>query len=505
MSPIVLDGRTLTPSALAAIAEGAPATLCPEARDRMAQSAAWLASHAIDPLSEKWRWLVGTDAPASADERVRGFLRGHCAGVGEPLPRDQVRALIAARVNVLATGLTGCRPQVADLLLALLERDVLPVVPSQGGVGAAGVAQLAHVAWVAFRFGGEAEAFHDSDAPPTRLPATVALADLPEVVPTPKEALALINGATLTAARAGLAVHRARKLLATAEAAAALSFEVVRADLACLSHEALSARHHPGAVGVAERLRGRLAGSSLCVHGRRPDPFSIRCTPAVLGAAHDAVDYVDQVVTRELNAATDNPLVLPEGGLVEAGNLHGAPVALALDHLKVALVQVASISERRSFRMTYGQLSGLPSFLLRSSGLNSGLMIAQYTAASLVSECKGLAHPASVDSVPTVQHREDHVSMGPIAAEAACRITGALSDVLAIELLCGAQGLDFHLAGESVDEDGNVVEVTPGRPGHGTLETWRTVRAHVARWDDDQVMHPDLVALGQAVRADAFA
>jgi histidine ammonia-lyase len=437
----------------------------------------------------------------SADpaERVRAFIRGHCAGVGPPLPAPIVRALLAARANVLATGLTGCRPQVADALLALLEHDILPVVPAEGSVGAAGEAQLAHIAWVLCGFGGEA--WRDG----RRLPAREALRGLPRLEPTPKEALSLLNGSTLTAARAGLVVARARTLLDTAVRAAALSFEVVRADLGCLTHEALAARGHVGAVRVAADLRRLLDGSGLCSAHRRPDPFSIRCTPAVLGAALDALDHVEQTVTAELNAPCDNPLVLPGVGLVETGNLHAAPVALALDHLKMALTQVASLSERRTFRMTYGQLSGLPSFLLRSSGLNSGLMLAQYTAASLVSECKGLSHPASVDSIPTVQHREDHVSMGPIAAEGAWRIAEALSDVLAIELLCGAQGLDFHLAGEAFDAEGRLVEVAPSAPGGGTLAVWRAVRARVSRWEDDRVLHPDLAALGRAVRDGVFA
>lgn len=497
---VVLDGRTLTPEALSRVARGEDVALCAEARGRMEASAGWLAEHpGPDAIASKWRWLVGTDSPPEDPEaRVRAFLRGHCAGVGEPLPVPVVRAMMAARVNVLATGHTGCRPEVADALIAMLDAGVVPVVPSKGSVGAAGVAQLAHMAWVACGYGGEAWKGGE------RLPAAVAMVGLPALRPTPKEALSLVNGATLTVAWGALAVCRSRELLATAEAAAALSFEVVRADLACLSDAAIAARNHPGARAVARRMRTRLEGSTLCSLGRKPDPFSIRCTPAVLGAAQDALDHVEQVVTRELNGACDNPLVFEDEGLIEAGNFHGAPVALVMDHLKVALTQVASISERRTFRMTYGQLSGLPSYLLRSSGLNSGLMLAQYTAASLVSECKGLAHPASVDSLPTVQHREDHVSMGPIAARGAWRIAEALADVLAIELLCGAQGLDFHLAGEAVDDEGQVVEVTPGVPGPGVLRTWRAVRARVTRWDDDRVLRPDLDALGRAVREGAF-
>ncbi|MFK7926999.1 MAG: histidine ammonia-lyase [Myxococcota bacterium] len=497
---VALDGRSLTPATLDAVGRGqVQLYLCDDARQRMSASARWLADHpADDVISSKWRWLSDAEPPTEQAARTRAFVRGHCAGVGDPLPAEVVRALIAARANVLATGQTGCRPEVADALLALLDHDVVPIVPCQGSVGAAGAAPLAHVAWVLCGWGGEAWVRGKRRAGPD------ALGGLSALVPNDKETLSLINGATLAAARAALTVHRAAQLLDTAEAAAALSFEVVRADLSCLSDEAHTLRQHPGAVRVASRLRELLGSSNLCTLGRRPDPFSIRCTPTVIGAARDTLDFVTGVVVRELNAACDNPLVIEGVGLVEAGNFHGAPVAMAMDHLKVALTQVASISERRTFRMTYGQLSGLPSFLLRSSGLNSGLMLAQYTAASLVSECKGLSHPASVDSLPTVQHREDHVSMGPIAADGAWRIAEALADVLAIELLCGAQGLDFHLAGEAIDEAGRVVEVPPSVPGDGSLRVWRSVRALVSRWDDDRVLHPDLAILGTAVRRGDF-
>jgi histidine ammonia-lyase len=494
-----LDGRSLTVEALRAVANGAPAVLAPEARDRMEESARWVADRAGPGLlATKWTWLVGGDAPSDEATLVKAFVLGHCAGVGEPLSREAVRALIAARVNVLATGHTGCRPAVADALIAMLAADVVPVVPSQGAVGAAGSPALAHVLRVACGWGGEA--WRDGK----RLRAAEAMAGLPKLAPNEKEALSVLNGDTLTTGLGALAVARAEALLATAEAACALTFEVVRADLGCLDPRAMEARHHPGAIAVAEKLRGLLAGSELCGVGRRPDPFSIRCAPAVLGTAREAVAQVRAVVERELNAASDNPLLF-DGEAVEAGNFHGAPVATALDHLKIALTEVASISERRIFRLTYGQLSGLPSFLVPGTGLNSGLMLAQYTAASLVSECKGLAHPASVDSIPTVQHREDHVPMGPIAARTALLICEALADVLAIELLCGAQGLDFHLGGKAVDEHGNLVDRPALRPGAATLAVYQQVRERVTRWDDDRVLHPDVAALGKAVRAGVFA
>lgn len=496
---VAIDGRSLSLDALVRIAEGESVHLHEAARERMAASHARLGEHPTrDILAAKWRWLTDGPAPAKPADQVRAFLRGHCAGVGEPLDPRVVRAMIACRLNVLATGLSGARPQVIDVLAAQLAGGVVPVVPGQGSVGAAGCPQLAHAAWVACGLGGEA--WRDG----VRLPASKALEGLPVLSLEPKEALSLINGATLALARGALGCALAGRLLDTAEAAAALSFEVVRADLACLSAGALQARGHGGAVRVAERLRAQLHGSTLCVHGRRPDPFSIRCTPAVLGAAREAFDHVHQILSTELNGACDNPLLLDDDSLVEAGNFHGAPVALALDYLKIALTQVASISERRTFRMTYGQLSGLPSFLLQSSGLNSGLMLAQYTAASLVSECKGLAHPASVDSLPTVQHREDHVSMASIAAEGLEGVAHNLADVLAIELLCGAQGLDFHLAGEGIDAQGDPVRVAPGTPGLGTGATHAAVRERVTRWTDDRVLHPDLVRLGRAVRAGVF-
>lgn len=472
-SPVTLDGERLTAAGLAAIAGGASATLDPAARDRMETSARRVASQGHgDVLRRKWAWLAG-NPPQSGEASIVGeFLRGHCAAVGDPLPPEIVRATLAARINVFATGASGVRPELALHLLALLATGPMPSVPSQGPVGAAGSAVLAHLAREA----------------------------LGAFEPTEKEALSLINGSTLDTAMAALAVTRAERLLVAAEAAAGLSFEVMEADLGCLSPLAHAARRHPGPIATAERLRSRCAGSELVIRRPSPDSFSIRCAPAVLGAAGEALDHTRAVVERELNAAADNPLVFPEEAeWVEAGNFHGAPVALAMDHLKIALTQVAGIAERRIFRLTYGQLSGLPSFLVPGDGLLNGLMLAQYTAASLVSECKGLSHPASVDSIPTVQHLEDHVSMGTIASKSALHLVELVADVIAIELLCAAQGLDFRLSGET-----GAGPVAPRAPGAGNRTTYEAVRRHVPRWREDRVLHPDLVAMGRAVRAGAF-
>ncbi|MFT4624603.1 MAG: histidine ammonia-lyase, partial [Myxococcota bacterium] len=406
MADVRLDGRTLSTAGLVAIAEGASAVLCPDARARMEHSARWLEEHReADVIRAKWMWLSGAAAPADPTEAARVFLEHHCSGVGPPLEPTVVRALMAARANALATGVCGARPAVVDTLIAMLDAWVTPVVPSLGDVGAAGSMTLAHIAQVATGAGGEA--WRDG----VRMPAAQAMAGLEVLVPTPKDALSLINGSTSATALAAVAVERARTLLDTFDRAAALSCEVVQAELGAFSALAQDARNHPGGQHVAATIRAEVEGSSLVTSRRRPDAFSIRCTPAVHGAARDALDYISATVTRELNAAADNPLVFPGTGLVEAGNFHGAPVGLAADHLKAALTQVAGISERRVFRLTYAKLSGLPSFLVPDSGVNSGLMLAQYTAASLVSEAKGLCHPASVDSVPVVQHHEDHVSM----------------------------------------------------------------------------------------------
>ncbi|MCB9668913.1 MAG: aromatic amino acid lyase [Alphaproteobacteria bacterium] len=484
MTAVVLDGRTLSPADVSAVSKGAVVQLDPAAAVRMRASAA-LADPSI--IHAKWAALVGGDAPESARDAIRAFVLGHCAGVGEPLPVAQVRAMMVCRANVLANGLTGCRPEAAQMLVDMLNAGVVPVVPRVGAVGVGGSIPLAHIVRVMARYGGQA------DTPAGRVPASEAMAALGPWEPTEKEGLSLINGPTMTAAMGALAVTRARTLLDAAIAACGLSFEVMRADTDCLEEAPLLARNHPGGVAVARRLRGLLVGSSLASPSRRPDPFSVRCAPQSLGAAHDTLRYVEEVVTRELNGAIDNPLVFADTGQVlEGGNFHGAPLAMVMDHLKAAVTQLGAMSERRLFRMTYGRLSGLPSFLVEGTGFNSGLMLAQYTAASLVSECKGLSHPASVDSVPTIQHHEDHVSMGPLAAAGALHILELLADVVAIELLCAAQGLDFHL------EAGD-------RPAEGTMEIYRRVRERVPRWDADRVLHHDLKTLGQAVRAGVFA
>lgn len=483
MPVVVLTGRTLSPAEVARVAAGEGVMLDPAARARMAAGAgAWDAGP--DVLVEKRRWLVGGEA--GEGDRVREFVLGHCCGVGPALPTEAVRALMVCRANVLAIGVSGVRPEVVEALLAMLNHRVHPVVPSQGSVGAAGdLAPLAHVARVLCGYGGAVEG---------------GASPLPPLVPTSKEALALINGATLTAALGALAVHRSTRLVHAFEGACAMSLEALRANPGCLDGTALHLRGHPGGQAVAHRLRGLLAGSELLRPDGPADAFSLRAAPAVLGALREALQHTEQVVVRELNGACDNPLWV-DGRAVEAGNFHGAPVALSLDHLRAALVQAASQSERRTYRLANGDLTeDLPSFLVEGTGLNSGLMLAQYTAASLVSECKGLAFPAVVDSIPTAQHLEDHVSMGPIAARLTLRVVDAVAEVVGTEALFAAQALDFRRDG--VRFPGGVREQgAPAELAGGIAELHARVRARVARWHDDQIMEPALRAMGELVRA----
>lgn len=483
---IVLDGHHLSIDALHRISLGEPAALAPEAAAAMARNAA-STPPGESVLERKRRWLVGAHATGlSADELARAFILGHCAGVGDPLPSGVVRAILAARANVLAGGLTGSRPEAAEVLLAMLRAGVLPEVPSQGSVGAAGdLAPLAYIARVACGYGPE-------------------VPGLPRFKPSPKEALALINGATVTATLAALAVARARRVLEAAIAATAMTMEVVQANAGCIDPRPLAARGHAGEQRVAAQLRALLQGSAAVHAGRAPDAFSIRAAPAVLGAALDALEHTASVVSIELNGACDNPLLF-EGEWVEAGNFHGAPVALAMDHLKIALASAASQSERRTFRLTYGQLShGLPSFLVPGTGLNSGFMLAQYTAASLASECKGLAFPASVDSIPTVQHHEDHVSMGPIAARRALEVVERVADIVGIEVLLAAQGLDLRARGRAWGANGEPLEADPVAPPPGIAPLRDAVRDAVPFWEDDGVLQPALAAAGRLVRSGAL-
>ena len=467
----------ITCEMLWSVAQGSTVTLDPAVLKLMDKNAASIPSNS-QVLASKRHWLTG-DPSKSSENLAQGFILGHCAGVGEQFSDEVVRAAMFARLKVVSSGHTGCRGIVAQKIMSMLNLGIVPIVPSQGSVGAAGdLAPMAHIARTLCGYDGRT---YDGFTP---------------LNPSGKEALSLINGISLSAAIAALAVVRAERVFEAALWAAGLTMEVVRAQVQCIDDRALKARMHPEVAEVGTILRRLLKGSKRVLSTNKPDAFSIRATPSVMGAIWRTIRFAREEVERELNGVSDNPLIFTDprtddgsGEWIEAGNFHGASIGLAMDHLSTSLTQLATLSERRTFRLTHGKLSNnLPSFLVEGTGLNSGFMLAQYTAAALASECKGLAHPASADSIPTVQHHEDHVSMSPIAARKALQVLECLADIIAIELVVGAQALDLRCREDQ--------ESTPEHLG----ELHRLIRKDVSFWEDDEVLHPALRAVSILVR-----
>jgi len=365
-------------------------------------------------------------------------------------------------------------------------------VPSRGSVGASGdLAPLAHLALVVI---GEGEAWVD-DAGPGPGAEALERAGLAPIELQAKEGLALLNGTQLMGALSTLAVHDARILAASADVIGAMSLEAMLGTAAAFDPALVEARPHPGQVAVAAHLRALLADSEIrASHAesshRLQDPYSLRCMPQVHGAVRDALDHVERVLQVEMNSATDNPLVFADGRVISGGNFHGEPLALAADYAKAAVIELASVSERRSARLVDGHLSGLPPFLTDAPGLRSGLMIAQYSAAALVNELQVLAHPASVDSIPTSANQEDHVSMGATSALHLAASVDRAGTVLAIETLCAAQGLDYR---------------EPLRPGAGVARAHRLIRSRVTHVTEDRPPSTDIAAVAELLRDDKLA
>src|SRR6266550_1509736 len=445
-------------------------------------------------------------APADTERLQENLLMSHAAGVGAAFPREIVRAMLLLRANTLALGHSGCRPLIVDRLITFLELGLHPVVPEQGSVGASGdLAPLAHLA-LPLIGRGQVE-LHGRV-----VPALVALREvgMEPLTLLAKEGLALLNGTQMMTAIGALLAADADRLARTASVAAAMSVEALLGTDVAFAAAYQLARPHPGQVAVAAELRWLLRDSGLQQrhHGvahKVQDPYSLRCVPQVHGAVRDALDYLRRVLDIELNSATDNPLVFPDGGVADAdtvatgggrvisgGNFHGEPVALALDFAKLAIAELGSISERRTALLLDARLSGgLPAFLAPASGLDSGLMILQYTAAALVSENKVLAHPASVDSVPTSANQEDHVSMGPIAARHARTVLEHVERIVAIELLVAAQAIDLRL--ELLARGGSDTDAAnPPAPGAGVDEAHRRIRAVATRVHADREPGSDL-------------
>ncbi|MEO6462641.1 MAG: histidine ammonia-lyase, partial [Candidatus Eisenbacteria bacterium] len=460
---ILIDGRTLTLEALEREARAVPlgATLALEAAARMQQSRAVVeraltAGAPVYGVNTGFGELKNRRVDDADLARLQlNLLRSHAAGVGPALPADVVRALGLLRANSLAVGVSGVRPELVEHLLAMLERGVVPLVPAQGSVGASGdLAPLAHFALVLV---GEGRAHLAGDVKSGA--EALAAVGLQPFVLAPKEGLALINGTQLSTAVLALAMVDAGRLLRAALGACALSLEALLGSTRAFDARVMAVRPHPGAQAVADTLCGLVEGSGLMLShadcNRIQDPYSLRCAPQVLGASADALAYARTVVERELNAATDNPLVFAgalhgrdEGDdVISAGNFHAQPIGKVADHVAAALAEIGSIAERRVDLLTDEKRSGgLPAFLTDQPGLHSGLMIVQYAAAALVSENKTLCFPASVDSIPTSAGIEDHVSMAPIAARKARAVLDNVARVVACELVAGAQALEFRVA-----------------------------------------------------------
>ena len=446
---ICLSGAGLDARTLARIADGEGVTLDPEALVRVVEN-----RKVIQRILDEGRTVYGINTgfgqfatvvipPGQLAQLQLNLVRSHAAGVGEPLPQDQTRALMAARINCLLKGHSGIRPEPIQLLVDCLNRGVLPVIPSQGSVGASG--DLAPLAHMALFLVGEGEAWYGIKAIPGG--QALAKAGLTPIVLQAKEGLALINGTQLITAVGSLALARLQDLVPLADEIAALSLEALQGTRAALDPRIHEARPHPGQILVAAHMRELLGESSEISESHRDchrvqDAYSLRCLPQVHGVTRDALAFCGAILERELNSATDNPMIFTDTQESRSGgNFHGQYPAFACDVLAIAACDLASISERRQERMVNPAYSDLPAFLTQQGGLESGFMMAHVTSAALVSEMKGLAHPACIDTIPTSAGKEDHVSMGPIAARKLWRAVDALEQVLGIEARMALEGV----------------------------------------------------------------
>ncbi len=492
---IELDGCSLDLDALAALAHGGrQCVLSAAARVRVAagREAVRRALAREQPVygvntgfGDLARVRIDRDRLALLQERL---ILSHCAGVGEPLPAAVVRAMLALRANALARGHSGVRPELIDALLALLNADVLPLVPSRGSVGASGdLAPLAHLALPLLGRGRVRIGARTVDAR-----EGLRHAGLEPLVLAPKEGLALINGTQAMCAMVGLAALEVRRLVRIADLVAALSADALRGTDTAFDARLHALRPHPGQQCSAANMRRLLAGSGIRDSHRQgdvrvQDPYSLRCVPQVHGAVRDVLADAERRLAVELNAVTDNPLVFADDDdILSGGNFHGEPLAFAADFLAIAVSELGAISERRIEKLTNTAFSGLAPFLVADAGLNSGFMIAQVTAAALAAENKVYAHPASVDSIPTSADKEDHVSMGMGAALKLGPVIANVERILAIELVAAAQGIDL---------------LRPLRTSAPLERLHAGLRARVAAWTEDREMATDLDAGLAFVRA----
>lgn len=490
-----LDGESLSLARTEAVANGEAVSLSTASRERMETSRRF-----VEQIIARGEVVYGINTGFGALSEVTipndelrelqiNLVRSHACGVGDPLPEKVVRAMLLHRANVLAKGFSGCRPLVVETLIAMLNNGVHPVIPAKGSVGASGdLAPLAHQALVTI---GEGEAFYRGE----RLPGGEAMqqAGIEPLSLEAKEGLALLNGTQAMTAVGGLALVQATKLANAADVIGAMTLEALRGTPVAFDQKIHAVRPHSGQRESARRLRELIEHSEIreshrdkAADPRVQDAYALRCMPQVHGAVRDALAHARQIVEVEINSATDNPLVFADAGeVLSGGNFHGEPVSLAFDYAAVAVADLATISERRVERLVNPSLSGLPAFLSPHPGTNSGLMIAQVTAAALIAENNVLAHPASVFTLPTSANKEDHVSMGMTAALKLAQIVKNVETVLAIELLCAAQGLEF---------------LKPLKPGPKLEAVYHKVREQVPPLERDTQLSVHIETLAPLVR-----
>jgi histidine ammonia-lyase len=506
MDTLILDGQSLTLAEIEEVSlSGRNVAIAPAALARVAQSR----THIEEILAAgQTVYGVNTGFGKLADVRIpngklaqlqTNLVRSHAGGVGQPLSEAESRAMLLLRANVLAKGFSGCRTELVELLVALLNAGVHPVIPEKGSVGASGdLAPLAHLALVVI---GEGEAFYKGQ----RMAGAEALkrAGVQPLALQAKEGLALRNGTQAMTAVGGLAVARGRRMVRLADLAGAMSLEALMGTPAAFDPRIHQARPHAGQIATAEHLIRLLADSEIreshrVKDSRVQDAYCLRCMPQVHGAVRDALEHVRGVLEVEAGSATDNPLVFPEGSstagdsgaVISGGNFHGAPLAYAFDYAAIVLTDLSGITERRIDRLLNPDINeGLPAFLSPDAGLSSGFMMAQIVSAALINECQVLAHPSSTGSIPTSGGKEDHVSMGMTGALKLRQIVEHAERIVAIELMCAAQGLEFR---------------APLRPGREIERAYRAVRAVVPRLEEDRTLAPEIEAMAAAVRAGSF-
>jgi histidine ammonia-lyase len=496
---IELRGQRLSISEIVAVASGQEQVmLAAEARARCQAS-----RKVVEQIVAENRAVYGVNTgfgklsdvridPDKLNELQLNLVRSHSCGLGNPLSEIEARAMLLLRANVLACGLSGARSIVADTLVAMLEQGVTPVIPEKGSVGASGdLAPLAHLALAAI---GEGEAFYEGE----RLAGGEALkrAGIQPLQLQVKEGLALLNGTQAMGAVGALALHRAERLAHLADVAGAMSLEALKGTPVAFDERIHAARPHAGQVAVAAHLRELLAGSEIRESHLQNDPrvqdaYSLRCMPQVHGAVRDALKHARGIVETETGSATDNPLVFSESGdVLSGGNFHGAPLAMVFDYAAIALTDLMSITERRIDRLVNPDANeNLPAFLTRQPGTSSGFMMLQVTAVALLSEARVLAHPASVDNVPTDGGKEDHVSMGMTGATKLRSIVDIAEASIAIELITAAEGLEYR---------------KPLAPGRGVQSAYEIVRTRVPRLEADRSMSADIQSIVESIRQDEF-